>query len=294
MKKLLVAFLVNTIVLTQVFATPTNEIEISFADTGIVGLEELQRQYEAFQNTLSKYAGVKIKFMPVTSRTAVVEAMNSKKLDLALSGPAEYVVIRKRTNAEPIVALVRPDYFSLIAVKTSSGIQSIKDLKGKKIAFGQVGSTSYHLSPMQLLTDNGIDPQTEIKSVHIDKRVAWDALLRGDVDAIGMSQLRFNQFREEESSAKPGDFKVLARGPDLPNDLIVAGEHVDPAIVAKIRAAFADHSDELIASILQGEELQKYNGMRFITNVKDSDYNYVRSMYISAGYPEYSEFVGNG
>jgi len=33
--------------------------------------------------------------------------------------------------------------------------------------------------------------------------------------------------------------------------------------------------------------------MRFISNIKDSDYNYVRSMYATIGYPEYSDFVGD-
>ena len=32
--------------------------------------------------------------------------------------------------------------------------------------------------------------------------------------------------------------------------------------------------------------------MRFRTNVQDSDYDYVRSMYATIGYPEYAEFVG--
>ncbi|HHD74807.1 MAG TPA: phosphonate ABC transporter substrate-binding protein, partial [Nitratifractor sp.] len=34
-------------------------------------------------------------------------------------------------------------------------------------------------------------------------------------------------------------------------------------------------------------------GMKFIANVKDSDYNYVRSMYKTIGYPEFSSFVGD-
>jgi phosphonate transport system substrate-binding protein len=32
--------------------------------------------------------------------------------------------------------------------------------------------------------------------------------------------------------------------------------------------------------------------MKFLANVKDSDYNYVRSMYKTIGYPEFSNFVG--
>ena len=34
-------------------------------------------------------------------------------------------------------------------------------------------------------------------------------------------------------------------------------------------------------------------GMKFISSVKDSDYNYVREMYATIGYPQYAEFVGD-
>ena len=40
-------------------------------------------------------------------------------------------------------------------------------------------------------------------------------------------------------------------------------------------------------------ENRKYEGMQFLTNVQDSDYDYVRSAYATIGYPQYNEFVGN-
>jgi phosphonate transport system substrate-binding protein len=49
----------------------------------------------------------------------------------------------------------------------------------------------------------------------------------------------------------------------------------------------------MVAAILTGEDNQKYKGMVFLPKVKDADYNYVRSMYATIGYPQYSEFVGD-
>ena len=64
-------------------------------------------------------------------------------------------------------------------------------------------------------------------------------------------------------------------------------------MVDKFRRAFTEHSDELVKAILVGEDNQKYRGMKFLPNVKDSDYNYVRAMYATIGYPQYSNFVGD-
>ncbi|MCF1448953.1 MULTISPECIES: PhnD/SsuA/transferrin family substrate-binding protein [Rhizobium/Agrobacterium group] len=64
----------------------------------------------------------------------------------------------------------------------------VKDLKGKKIAFGSsAGSTSTHLGPAQALADQGLKYSDDYQSLHIDRNVAIQALIDGDLDAVGMS-----------------------------------------------------------------------------------------------------------
>ena len=87
-------------------------------------------------------------------------------------------------------------------------------------------------------------------------------------------------------------FKVIARGRDLPNDPVLAGKHVDPAMIEKVRKAFIDNQPALIEALLKGEDTQKYKGMHFLASIEDKDYDYVRRMYATIGYPEYAEFVG--
>ena len=48
-----------------------------------------------------------------------------------------------------------------------------------------------------------------------------------------------------------------------------------------------------INSISQGpEQVKRYQGMRFLSSIADKDYNVVRSMFSTAGYPEFSDFIG--
>src|ERR687896_323663 len=116
--------------------------ELRFAVTDIVGLEELQTEYGAFQRVLSEVSGLELRFFPVSNRTAAVESLKAQKIDLVLTGPAEYVIFRSRTNAYPVAGFSRPDYFSGLIAMMDRGINSVKELKGKKVAFGDVGSTS--------------------------------------------------------------------------------------------------------------------------------------------------------
>jgi phosphonate transport system substrate-binding protein len=265
---------------------------IRLAVTDVEGLENLQREFGAFRDVLSKNSGIDVDFLPVPNRTAAVEAMRSKKVDFVLTGPAEYVVFRTRSNALPVIGFSRPDYFTDIIVLADSKVQSVSDLKGKKVALGSVGSTSKHLAPMQVIRDYGLDPLTDIQVVHTSIKLGWEALKRGDVAAMGTTNDKFLKMRENDRDMEPGAFRVIARSRDLPNDVLLVHPDINQKIVENIRQSFLDHSDELVKAILKGDDNQKYRGMKFLPNVKDSDYDYVRAMYQTVGYPQLARFVG--
>jgi hypothetical protein len=87
---------------------------------------------------------------------------------------------------------------------------------------------------------------------------------------------------------------VIARGRDLPLDLILAGSHVDPSVVQRLRKGIADNAAEMTKAILAGEgENVKFKGMTWVPSVRDEDYNYVRKMYRTIGQTQFGEFVGN-
>lgn len=264
-----------------------------FIVTDLEGLEEVQREFGPFRDLLERKTGLEFKFYPVTSRTAAVEAVKAKKADFVLTGPAEYVVMQKLTNCYPIIGFSRPDYHSAVIVRVDSGINFAHELKGKKVAMSDIGSTSGHLGPSQVLMDNGIDPRRDIKIVHTSKEIAWESLKKGDVAAWGYNATSFARYRNKDTSVQPGAFKIIARGPDLPNDVLVAAPHVSKSVVKKVVRTITENSDQLINEILKGEDNAKYKGMVFISTIKDSDYNYVRSMYETIGQPKFASFVGD-
>jgi phosphonate transport system substrate-binding protein len=271
------------------FAAIAEEVKpLTFAVTDIEGLEELQRDFGSFKDTLSQALGQPVEFFPLSSRTIAVEALRGQKIDVVLTGPSEYVVIRAKAQAEPLVRFSRPDYFSCIVTKNDRVIQSLADLKGKKVAFGDVGSTAYHLGPMQLLKDAGLDPRADIKPMNVAKNVGWEALKRGDVAALGVKYDQFIGFRDGEKDMPPAAFRVIARGADLPDDVLVSGAHVPVELRQKIATVFAEKSDEFLAAILKGAGNDKYKGMKFIPDVVDADYNVVRQMYATIGVNDFA------
>ncbi|KRS12455.1 PhnD/SsuA/transferrin family substrate-binding protein [Roseovarius indicus] len=268
---------------------PATAESLKFAVTDIEGLEALQQEFGAFEAKLEELTGHEIDLFPVSSRTAAVEALNQDKVDLVLTGPAEYVVINELTQAKIVTAWQRPNYFAQIVTLSDGPIKSVQDLKGKTVTFGSVGSTSQHLGPAQVLADFGLAYNTDYQPQIIARNVAVEALIRGDVQAVGMNEGHLSRIREAFPDTS---FTVVARGRDLPNDILVARSDLDDATIADVKAAFVDHGAELMDAILTGEDNQKYKGGFFLTKVEDSEYDYVRSMYKTIGV-DTNAFVGN-
>ncbi len=270
-------------------ATPALADPVRFAVTDIEGLEALQQEFGAFEAALEKSSGLEIELFAVSSRTAAVEALNSGKVELVLTGPAEYVVMKELADPIIVVGWQRPNYYAQIVTLTNGPIDSVADLKGKTVTFGSVGSTSQHLGPAQVLADFGLRYNADYKAQIISRNVAMEALIRGDIHAVGMNEGHLRRIR----SAFPDvAFSVVARGRDLPNDILVARKDADPEVVEKIRDSFLNDGKDLMAAVIKGEDNKKYDGGFFLTSIDDGNYEYVRSMYKTIGVPMNS-FVGN-
>lgn len=261
------------------------------AVTDVEGMERLQLEWGPFKSALEEATGETFEFFPVNSRTAAAEALRGKTVDFVISGPAEYVVINKLTEATPLIGMGRPDYHCTIVVRADSGLNVPADLKGKKVAFGDIGSTSNMLCPMQLLADFGVDPVNDIEKTHTSRNIAFEALKNGDIDALGMNASTFVGVRNSQTDLPYGFFKMLARSGDLPNDMLMVGAHVPQDAAMKVRDAILENKAQIIAGITAHEENDKYVGMDLVA-IEDSAYDYVRSMYANAGFPQFDNFIG--
>ncbi len=270
-------------------ATAQAEDVIRFAVTDIDGLEALQREMGPFKDAFEAASGLKVEFFPVSGRTVAVEAMAADQVDFVLTGPAEYVVFNARLDAQPVVTFKRPDYYSTVVVLDESPVKAPVDLKGTKISFGEIGSTSQHLGPVDLLSKAGMGYAVDYEPVFLNRNVAVEALISGEIAAVGLNRTHIDSITEKFPDQK---FRVIVKGDQLPDDILLASPKVAPEVVETVRKTFADQGDTLLAAITQTEENAKYIGGAFNAAVTDADYDVVRKMYENIGITEFTEFVG--
>ena len=259
---------------------------VRLAVTDVEGMEQLQIEFGAFRELLAERTKLRFEFFPVASRTAAVEALAHEKVDLVLTGPAEYVIFQTRTGIQPVIGLVREEYYSVFAVLEDSTVSELSDLRGKRVALGSIGSTSKHLAPAAMLAAVGLDPTKDLEVMHGPIRTGWEMLQRRQVEALATTSDKFALLLEL-ADAKP--VRVVAKSDQLPNDVLLARDSLDPEIARKVRNAIADASQEFITAILQGTDNQKYSQMAFDTSVDDKNYDVVRDMFKSAGLNQFAE-----
>ncbi|MFT8322526.1 MAG: phosphate/phosphite/phosphonate ABC transporter substrate-binding protein [Bacillus sp. (in: firmicutes)] len=246
------------------------ELTVQFVPSSNAGT--LEAKAKPLEGLLSKELGIPVKVSVSTNYNTIIEAMASKKVDVGFLPPTAYVLAKEKKAAEVILQAQRKGinddgsqndqlvdfYNSIFIVKKDSNINSIADLKGKKIAFQDVTSSAGYVWPAAKLMENNIDPQKDVQGVNIkghDQAVI--SLLNGDVDAAVVFQDARNIVKADYPKVFD-DTKVIDKTEAIPNDTISVRSDMDKDWQKKLQDAFinigkSDEGHKIISEIYTHE-----------------------------------------
>ncbi|GGG00236.1 phosphonate ABC transporter substrate-binding protein [Paenibacillus aceti] len=217
--------------------------------------DTLEAKAKPLEKLLSDKVGVPVKVSVSTDYNTIIEAMASKKVDVGFLPPTAYVLAKEKGAAEVILQAQRfgvedetgapttelvDFYKSMIIVKKDSSIQSLADLKGKKIAYQNVTSSAGFVWPAGKLMEAGLDPLKDVEAITVkghDQGVL--AVLNGDVDAAAIFQDARNTVKKDYPSVFE-DTRVLTYTENIPNDTISVRSDMSPEWVEKLQNAFIE------------------------------------------------------
>lgn len=177
-----------------------------------VGLKVYDPVYVAVEKGFFAEEGLNVEIVDtVAGGATAVQMVSSGDVQGALL--STMAIINARSSGLPVVGVAdiqsafEESPLEEFYVRADSGINSIEDLKGKKIAINLVKS-SFHYTWLMALENAGMTADdVEFVNLSFDQQQA--ALERGDVDAIGLMQPYTKKARESE------DLKMLFDAVDV-------------------------------------------------------------------------------
>ena len=220
-----------------------------------------RKDFEPIFSAIKQATGLNFDIKVGQSYGAVVEAMCNGAADIAWYGPASYLQARGRGCAELLALAVRNGesvYYSGVFARIDSGVDSLAGLKGKKIALGDVNSTSSFNIPVAMMMTAGMQPARDAGVINMAGSHAnvLKALAEGLVDAGGAA---FDSY-EKAVNAKaidPTKIKVLARSAPIPYPPLAMHPKLDQGTKTKLRDAF-ENVDKLPG--ISKDQIRGYGG----------------------------------
>ncbi|MFW5883307.1 MAG: phosphate/phosphite/phosphonate ABC transporter substrate-binding protein, partial [Verrucomicrobiota bacterium] len=136
--------------------------------------ERRMTMYDEIAEYLSGEIGIEVELVRSSSYAPMIEAMRSKKIDIAQTGSMAYLLAHNKAGAEAIVTRGLPGgvpgiYHSAIVTSPKSGLNSLEEVQAKAkdltLSFTAAASTSGHLVPRTKLESMGLVPERDFAQV---------------------------------------------------------------------------------------------------------------------------------
>jgi len=235
---------------------------------GLVPEQNVFRQLERYTPLaayLSIKTGVKIKLKVLIRYGDVIDNFVSAGRDGAFWGSFSYVLAHNRIGVEALARPEAPDGTStcngLIFVRTDSGIESIKDMKGKRFIFVDKASTAGYLFPLVYFKQQGVEDyrayfkEAYFAGTHED--VIRDVLNR-KADVGAAKNTVFTRMARADATILQ-TLKILTRSHDLPENSLALSANVPASVRIELQNALLNmHQDPVGIRVLMTFGAQRF------------------------------------
>ena len=246
MKKILLAlfsfiFVFSIVGCSTKTETKKEEKVIKMGFVPLKNSEKLVEDLKPISDYLSERLGVKVEAFTASNYIGVVEGLGSGSVDFGIIPPFSSLLAQKQSNAKPILTSKgktgKPGYTAELYVRKDSGIKSLQDVKGKKVAFVDPSSSSGYIYPGAMLVNAGLNLDKDISyqfSGGHDKSL--QLLLNKDVDVIATFDGVEDRYAKDFPQAKT-DIQKLATSDMIPGVMVTTSSKMDKELQEKLEKA---------------------------------------------------------
>lgn len=234
---------------------------------------EIVRRFTPLAEYLSRELKRPVTIEIANSYATHIRNVGTDIVDIALLGPASYVIMTREYGRRPLLAVFESNgtktFRGAIIAKKDSPISSLSQLKGGKFAFGDKASTMGHLVPRYLLLKHGVAISDLAGHAFLTNHEnVCLGVLAGDFDAAAVKEDVFIEYEHK-------GLKAIAFSPAINDHVFVASAKLPRETVQALRKALISLKDRAEGKQILST-IQKNLGA--LVPGKDSEYNNLREI----------------
>lgn len=195
----------------------------------------MYKRYQPIMDYLTEQTPYRFELKISRDYPEAVRFLRDGTTQVSSLGDVTFAEANLQYAAQPILKPLNkdgvPSYRSAIIVRSDSPLRSLRDLRGKTMAFGSAHSTSGNLVPRYLLWENG---------VRINDLKSWSNLTNHDAVAKAILKGQFNAGAVKDVVVEKymsHGLRVLAWSDPIPSVPLVVRGDAPPALVQALTAA---------------------------------------------------------
>jgi phosphonate transport system substrate-binding protein len=235
---------------------------------------ELVEKYKPLVDYLNQELSIPITINVTKNYKQHIQQVGENKFDISFIGGLPYVKVVEEYGKKRLLAryemLNKPYFRSIIFVSAQSPIQTLKELTGKRFAFGNKNSTLSSLVPHYMLQQVGVKLENLANYDHLSTHedVILSVLL-GSCDAGAVAQEVFHEHQKQYQ------LRELALSPAISTHILLASDNLSDALFKKIQTALLNLKKQPNAKSILTIINKDMTGF---VPVKDSDYDLLRNI----------------
>lgn len=241
---------------------------ISFGIVPQQSARVLAKKWIPIFNYLEKKTGYKIVFKTTKTIPEFEKNVMSKSYDFAYMNPYHYTVFHEKPGYRALLKQGSKQIIGIVVVQKDSPIQSLEDLKGKKIAFPAPAAFAATVIPQSVMKQKNLDFFPFYTSSHesVYKNVSYGNFVAGG----GIERTFANT-----PKAITDNLRVLWRSKGYTPHAIAAAPHVNEDISRAITKAFLSMNKDA-----EGRKLLQALKFKYIEKAHNDDWDDVRDLDI--------------
>ena len=239
---------------------------------------DMLEKFNPLAGYLEKMLGKRIELKVVSDYEGALRDIGQGTTQFCFMAPVTYVLANKRYGAEALVKTLTAGKWtcrSVLIAKNDGSIDSVKDIKGRKFAFGNPHSVSSYVAPRIMLLDAGIDLKDLLHYEYVGPHEdVANAVLSGDFAAGAVTESAAYRFKDK-------GIKFVKFSDELPGFTICSGRNVPQEIRDSVQSALTvlteatPESSSILHSIYK-----RYSGFE---KASDAEFSLLRTMMARIG-----------